>query len=375
MGDEMRVDVVRPRDLGPAELTRWDLVQQGHESLASPFLCSAFALAVADVRPQTRVAVVSDDAGRTAGFWPFERGRAGRAAGLATGLADVQGIVVPASDGLTLAPLLRQCGLSLFTFDHLLAEQDHWLGGLRSRYRVEVSPTLSMPDGFEAYLAGQQAVSRSLVQSTARKRRKLERECGPVRFELHRRDHALLETVLGWKSDQYRRTGRRDRFADPANRSLVHALLDLEADGFSACLSVLTAGDSVVAAHLGLRSRSTVAWWFPVYQPDYGRYSPGLILCLDLARTMHDERLTVLDLGKGDEAYKSRLANQDIRLLAGAAAPRHAVLWVDTARRWPGEKATDLVLANPRLRSMAREGLARAGRVRSAAARNRDRRG
>jgi CelD/BcsL family acetyltransferase involved in cellulose biosynthesis len=291
--------------------------------------------------------------------------------GLATGLADVQGVVMPPMDGVTLAPLLRQCGVSLFTFDHLLAEQDRLLGGLRSRYRLEASPTLSMPNGFDAYLAGQQAVSRSLVQSTARKRRKLERECGPVRFDLHRPDHALLETVLAWKSEQYRRTGRSDRFGDPANRALVHALLDTEAEGFSACLSVLTAGDSVVAAHLGLGSRSTVAWWFPVYQPAYARYSPGLILCLDLARAMGEEQFTILDLGKGDEAYKSRLANQAIRLLAGATAPRPLALWADTARRWPGEKATDLVLGNPRLRSMAREGLALSGRVRTHVSRRR----
>ena len=147
--------------------------------------------------------------------------------------------------------------------------------------------------------------SRSLLQTTARKRRKLEREHGEVRLTLHAADHTALDRVLAWKSDQYRRTGRRDRLADAGTRRLVHDLLDLATEGFSAPLSLLTAGERVVAAHVGVRSPTTLAWWFPVYDPQFAAYSPGLILCLDLARAAADDGVTLLDLGKETSRTRS----------------------------------------------------------------------
>jgi CelD/BcsL family acetyltransferase involved in cellulose biosynthesis len=68
---------------------------------------------------------------------------------------------------------------------------------------------------------------------------------------------------------------------------------------------VLLAGEKLVAAHFGLRSRRTLAWWFPVYESAFAAYSPGTILCLELARALGEQRLSLIDLGKGDEDYKA----------------------------------------------------------------------
>ena len=115
-------------------------------------------------------------------------------------------------------------------------------------------------------------------------------------------NHALLDQLVEWKSHQYRRTGRRDVFAEPGMRRLVHDLLDRQDKEFTAPLAVLRAGDDVVAAHLGLRSPEILAWWFPVYVTRFSRYSPGLIFCLELLREMPAEGLRLLDLGKGEES-------------------------------------------------------------------------
>ncbi|WP_345037420.1 GNAT family N-acetyltransferase [Georgenia daeguensis] len=359
----MPVDIVRPDELADADVARWTAVQASSPALDSPFLSPQFAAAVARVRDRTRVAVLTDSAGEV-GYLPFERARLGRGAALAKGLSDVQGLVARETLDVDLASVMRAGGLRVLEFDHLLAAQEPWLRTGHARYVREVSPALDLSGGYEAYVRDKQSSSKSLFQTNARKRRKLAREHGDVRLVFDVRDHALLDQVLTWKSDQYRRTGRRDRFADPANRVLVHDLLDVRDPDFGAPLTVLYAGDAVVAAHLGLQSRRTVAWWFPVYDPRFGPYSPGLLLCLELAEAMAEHGADVLDLGKGDEPYKDRLSNAGIALVSGAVARDRVSHAAHTARHWPAERLTAVVLGSARLRRLARKALIRAGSVR-----------
>src|SRR5687767_9196384 len=54
----VEVRVVRPDELGPAELDRWRAFQLADRRLANPFLAPEFALAVARHQPTARVAVL-----------------------------------------------------------------------------------------------------------------------------------------------------------------------------------------------------------------------------------------------------------------------------------------------------------------------------
>jgi CelD/BcsL family acetyltransferase involved in cellulose biosynthesis len=184
-----------------------------------------------------------------------------------------------------------------------------------------------------------------------------------------KRDHGVLDQVLRWKSDQYRRIGRVDRFADHANRLVVHDLVDNRCASFAAPLTVLLAGDKVVAGHLGLRSTTTLAWWFPVYDTAYAAYSPGLVLCLELVRAMTGQGPTMLDLGKGDERYKERLSNTYIALLRGSLAPDRIVANLDRVRGWPRDQVMKVALESPTLRRRARATLTRVGALRQLASR------
>jgi CelD/BcsL family acetyltransferase involved in cellulose biosynthesis len=368
----LRVDVVTPGELGPGEISRWLQIQQEDAHLDSPFLSPHFAIAVGRVRDATRVAVLSD-AANIVGFLPFERGRMGFGGALAKGLSDVQAVVAPATADLDLGAVTRQCGLRTWEFDHLLAIQASWLErapvGFIARER---SPVIDVSDGWDAYERAQRAISSSVFQSTARKRRKLERDHGDVRLVLDEPDHARLDQLLRWKSQQYRRTGRRDRFADARIRRLVHDLLDVREPGFTAPLTVLRAGETIVAAHFGLRSRTTIAWWFPAYDPNFASYSPGLIMCIELAREMARSDIPLFDLGKGDERYKSSLANSEIPILRGSLARDRLAARIDAGRRWPRERVLTAVLGSPRLRRLARSTLNGLGALRESGARRRD---
>ena len=153
------------------------------------------------------------------------------------------------------------------------------------------------------------AHSRDLLAQVGRRRRKLEREVGPVVCEWQSSqpedDMARLEQ---WKSDQYARDGhvgplRRSR-GSPAPSAGCAESRDPACTGV---LTVLRAGDRLVAAHFGLLGPDRLSWWFPAYDPEFGRYSPGLILLLSLISEAAERAVPVIDLGRGEHGYKLRV--------------------------------------------------------------------
>jgi CelD/BcsL family acetyltransferase involved in cellulose biosynthesis len=357
----VKISVVHPSELGPAELDRWRRLL-GPPDLDNPFLGPAFTVCVGRVRPGARVAVLEEGAD-IVGFFPHERGafRVGRPIG--AGLSDCQGLVH--APGLEWDPraLLQACRLDVWEFDHLLAGQLPFGNYHRARRRSSV---IDLADGYDAWLAARRRAFRHSITDMGRKRRKLEREEGGLRFDFDSRDHELLRTLMRWKSAQYRRTGRADRFARPATVRLVHELLETRAPDCSGSLSVLHAGRRPVAIHLGLRSASTLACWFPTYDVGFAKYSPGLMLHLVMAEAAAAAGLDRLDLGKGDEEYKAVLRNQELLVAEGRVERPSPVAVARRVQQVPRRYVTDLVLARPALRRTARHLLRRIGQLRSA---------
>src|SRR5437762_3430074 len=120
----------------------------------------------------------------------------------------------------------------------------------------------------------------------AKRLRRLERDHGPARFEAHVTERAALDTLLSWKSAQYGRTGMADLLARPWFREVTEAAAYTQEEGFAGMLSVLYAGDRLVAAHLGLRSDTVWHYWLPAHDvdPALAPCSPGLLLIVAMAR-------------------------------------------------------------------------------------------
>ena len=87
---------------------------------------------------------------------------------------------------------------------------------------------------------------------------------------------------------------------------------------FAGALSLLYAGDLLVAVHFGMRAGSLLHYWFPAYNPALGKYSPGLILLLKVAEHAQAEGIQTIDLGKGISEYKQRFMNTSCQLASGS---------------------------------------------------------
>ncbi|GHA54403.1 hypothetical protein GCM10010303_77900 [Streptomyces purpurascens] len=355
-----RVLVLRPDELGPNDQKMWREIRTESAAPANPFLDPAFTTLVGQVRPGARVAVLLDD-DSPVGFFPYERGPLGQGRAIGLGVSDSQGAVLRPGIRLDARGLLRSCALSSWEFDNLEAGQ-----GLFVPHAAEelASPVVDIGEGFELYAKRLRAKSPSFLRQTLAKERKLARQVGEVRFVYDARDPDALRALMDWKSAQYRRTGRRDRFAQEWITRLVTLLGESEEPECRGVLSVLYAADRPVAAHFGPRSRTVLSWWFPAYDRAYAKYSPGLVLQLKMLEAAAADGVETVDLGSGPARYKESLKTRDLRVYEGAVVrpvPGGAVQWLG---REPARAARRFVRNRPRLAGTAARTLAELGRVR-----------
>lgn len=302
----MKVTVVRPAELGPVEWQQWASFAHGPD-LGSPFLSAAFARIIGDLREDARVAVI-DEGSTTRGYLAFQVDdeHVGRPIGAT--IADAQAVMCETDWNFDARELIAAAGLTCWHFDHLITSQQQFAPYHHRRHRA---PLVDLRTGHEQFLQEVRAHSKDLLAQVGRRRRKLEREIGPVMCEWQSSQAAAdISRLEGWKSDQYERDETWDRFAAPWIAEAVRRLAQSRDPGCTGVLTALRAGDRLVAAHFGLLGPDRLSWWFPAYDPEFGRYSPGLILLLSLIEEAAERAVPVIDLGRGEHGYKLRVTSR-----------------------------------------------------------------
>lgn len=264
------------------EIELWSVFCESDASLSHPCFSFAFAHTMHRVRPPVFVAVL-EKFGRTLGFLPFQfpspAARVVRWGERVGGiLGDRFGVIAAESLGLSSAQLLHLAGLNSLVYSFLPEEQ------LRHGFapqRAVIGQRLRLGDDPALFWSGLKASSHKFTQGLERKERVLTRELGPLRMTFQA-GASELPRLVAVKREQYRRTGARDILADRWRVGAFEELL-CTADGHcTGVLSTLFAGDTWLASHLGIMSRSVFHHWFPVYNTDWAKCSPGHIMTKEL---------------------------------------------------------------------------------------------
>jgi CelD/BcsL family acetyltransferase involved in cellulose biosynthesis len=336
-GIAMKTTLLAPHELDPGLQLRWHALQAAQPLLGSPYFSPDFTLAVAQARPDVRVALI-EDAGEVAGFFPFQR-QWGIGRPVGGRLSDHHGLVAGPALDWSWTALLQ----GYWQFDHLAA----WQRPEGVEVHQALSHGLDLSQGYEAWRQRRLADGARRLGELPRKARKLAREVGPLRFEADCRDPQVLRTVIAWKSAQCVRTGADDCFAPPWARTLVEQIAATDKPLFGGRLSALWAGDALVAAHFGMRSPRVWHWWFPVYNHDFAAYSPGALLLTEVARAAAEGGHALLDLGKGDEAYKASFADTGTAVVEGCVQRTAAITRMRHLRKSVGHWVRTAPLAQP----------------------------
>ncbi|MEU3985153.1 GNAT family N-acetyltransferase [Streptomyces sp. NPDC026672] len=357
----MDITIHRPEELTRAQLGAWHRAMEESPEYANPFLAPEFAIGIGGHRGGARVAVLHEG-GEPVGFFPYERNALGVGRAIGLGLSDCQALVHLPGVTWDARELLRACGMSIFEFDHLVQEQRPFDSHVTGTF---ASPVIDVKPGDGDYAQWLRASYPGLAKTTLKKERRIGRDVGEVRFVFDERDPGMLRRLMQWKSAQYRRTGRMDRFSRPWIVDLVDHLFRVREEHFTGVLSVLYAGDRPLAAHFGPRSSSVLAAWFTTYDPELRYYSPGLLMHLRLTEAAGRDGVTLVDLGRGDKEYKEWLKTRELRVGEGFASRPHPVATAYRTWRRPVRGLRNTVLAHPQLREPADRLLRTVGSLRA----------
>lgn len=287
---------------------QWSLAQP---ALQRAFLSVEFFQSVARVHPRVRLAVLSRN-GAPSVLFPFQfaspfHAALGWAEPLGFGASDYFGAIC--APGVTITPdeLLRASSLNYLYFDHL--HQSQSLFGLQSG-RPRAGLLIRLDDGPDAYWNDLAARDPDFMKDTLRRVRQLEAAHGPLQL-LHNPPSPLphLQRLIDAKRSQYSATGAPDPLLVSWRLNLLPALLDTDTPQCRHALSILFAGDTWVASHFGLQCGSRLHYWFPVYNPQLRRFSPGRVLLRSLICRATELSISTIDRGAGESTAKLDFAN------------------------------------------------------------------
>lgn len=314
----MKIDVVRARELTGRDRASWSRLQADlGPDYASPFLSPGWACAVdaaqARFGGETQVAVLRDEAGAAVGFLPVKRiGDTAMPAGAP--LCDYQGLVAQAGIEVDPREILKVLGVARFDFCHMLKADPTF--GARGQ-GGDLSYVVDLAAGWDAYEQGRREAGTDILKDIAKKRRKIERELGPIEFKAFSRSKADFETLFAWKRAHLKRTRQTDVTAPPWARLLLENLFESRDPDFGGALFTLHIGDRLAAAHFHLRGGAQVHAWFIAHDEAFERHSPGLVMFGELLRWMAESPYRELDLGPVAYRFKDRLANRGREIVYG----------------------------------------------------------
>jgi len=318
----MKFSLINAAELDAGLYNAWLQMLNGPAILQSPYYHPEYTKIIGGARTDTRILVV-EDAGELVGFFPHHKKNRCLSEVIGGGLTDYQGPVSAVDHPFPVEQMLAAMNVRYLGFNHMPAERTEFATYAWANSR---SLTLNLEGGFTAYT--QRLTDKrdaSLFKKIETNERKLSKKLGPLRFCFDARDPIEFAALLAGKSDQFIRTlgVEHDIFAVPWIRTVVERINQQKQAGFSGVLSTLYAGDTLVAAHFGMRSASVLHYWFPWYATAFAEFSPGLILLAGCAREAPVSGITSIDLGRGEQAYKLRFATGHIDLCEGAiSSPR-----------------------------------------------------
>ena len=295
------IEVIQWPDISASQREAWEAIRSEHPDFRTPFFSTAFVDAVHDSRGDVLLAVLRSS-GQCVGFLPFHRS-GNIAFPVGRFFNDAHNAILRNDVKVDWSRLLREMGVTSYDFHSLCgpvsSEQNMYCHGTVESFRADLG------DDSEVYLA-QLEKDHKTIRRQEQKTRKMGREIGEVTLEMDCRDVAILTQTIGWKKQQYARTNILDLFTPPWTRKLVYELFLKQPGQTRGILSVLRAGDQVVAAHIGMIEGDLLHYWFPTYNVEYSRYSPGTALFKAIIRDGTKHGISCVDMGYGEQPYKRK---------------------------------------------------------------------
>ena len=292
---------------------RWNALRLTNDYLASPYFDINFIKAVAKVRDDVKVMMFLEDE-EIVGFLPFQLNSSGRAVPAGGRLNDYHGIIGGTSNIEShFKQMFQACDLKAFAFHALPPTSDAYQPYTFREIRTH---HLDLSIGWEGYRKWVRKHS-STVKRQGQKTRNLEKAVGPIRFEFDSDEGDILERLIELKRAKYQRSKTFDILSVKWAADLLRELQGVKHPNFQGILQTMWAGDELICVHFGMLTDKILHYWFPIFDHQYARYSPGTEMMMRVAEECCEQGIEKLDLGYGDDPWKFKFCNGNTQVLNG----------------------------------------------------------
>ena len=317
------------RDPSPFE-DRWETLRTSNPLLATGYFHPEFSRAVMRVRDDVEFAII-ERAGEISAILPFQRVSPRVAHPVGGMMNDFHGVIAGPSFKIDYRNLLKQAGLSQLHFHALSFDGADPAQSIKRVFRRLDCPFIDLAEGPDAYRKWVRKHS-STVKRQPQKTRAMERDLGALKLEFDCRDAQALETLIEWKRSRFKRTRTFDILGVDWTSNLLREVFKVRHPEFRGVLSVLWAGDTMVAGHFGFICDGILHYWFPAHNHQYGKFSPGTRLMIGLTETCHEHQVHRIDLGYGESDLKTRFANGRTEVELGCLGFNPGLRWINNQR-------------------------------------------
>ncbi len=339
----MKVETIPARQLSDDLRSIWLSILEEQPVLNSPFVHPTFSQIVGEARNDAEIAVVRQG-NEIAGFLPYQRTKWNVGQPIGSRMNNFQAVIAKRDTRLDLKQIVRGSGLTAWKYDELRLGTN-----LTAPKHLSVVDNLyiDLSDGYDAYYKSRRASGSNRLKQAEKFSRRAERDFGQVRCQFDTREEGVLQALLEWKSQQYRNTGGVDILSYAWTVEVIRRALERFESGFSAVVSSLHFGDTLAAVELGLRFGKVLYGWFPAYNREFSKYSPGTVLQLKLAQLAHDEGVHILDMGKANMPYKVSFASGSFPVARGISTAHPIAAMADCSLRLARSCSQSSLLAKP----------------------------
>lgn len=181
----------------------------------------------------------------------------------------------------------------------------------------QACPFLELKDGYEPFMGKRfSSKFRSRIRRMTRHLQKM----GEHRFEIIRDPasvDAVFEKIINLEKISWKGREGKGLFTDPAKQKFFYEIAMTLAHSKCCAIHLQWLDNRLLSYHFGFIAQNQYYDYSLAFDPEFGKYSPGLLSLADLLNQCFDAGLSRLDFLRGAENYKAlwtNTASQNINL-------------------------------------------------------------
>lgn len=305
MARHRTADLIRPKDLMPADRRAWEAFAGTRPEWQSPLLRPAFTDAVAKVRDDVWVLVLREGA-NAIGFLPHHRRSNGFARPVGAPYSDYTALIHAPDADMSIEDAMALGGIHQLAAMGLISETERPDLEAEGAFGIDTSPDAAPTN-----------VNKKLSKNVNRLSRHLEAEHGEIQFVFDDPDPAHFEAMMRIKCAQLRENGLQNVFEAQWVQNLFANLRQGTRDGLKGVLFTLQVAGKPILMQFGPCLGDRMHPWVSAFDPDYRAFSPGQIFLNGCIEPLREAGISYYDLSTGQNHYKYAFCNRDFTVYHG----------------------------------------------------------